>query len=81
MLCMSPGLASVIITLGNKLYMILEVAPTYHHLFDLLLKQCNKIIPKTRKFVFFLISLKVRGRLWPHPCSPGRVPPQTEADG
>ena len=45
---------SVIITLANKLYMILEVAsPTAISL--IIAKQCSKIIFKTRIFFFLMI--------------------------
>ena len=44
----------VIITLGNKLYRISEIAsPTTISLVTT--KQCNKIISQTRKFVFLMI--------------------------
>jgi hypothetical protein len=45
---------SVIITLGRQLYRILEVAPLTAISF-IYAKQCNKVISKTRKFVFFVI--------------------------
>ena len=44
---------AVIVTLGNKLYRILEVAlPTAISLVTT--KQCSKLISKTRKFVFMV---------------------------
>ncbi|MCY6488467.1 hypothetical protein, partial [Actinobacillus pleuropneumoniae] len=44
----------VIVTLGNKLYRILEVAlPTAISLITA--KQCSKLISKTGKFVFLMI--------------------------
>ena len=44
----------VIITLGNKLYKILEVAPPTA-ISLVTAKQCSKLISKTRKFVFLMI--------------------------
>jgi hypothetical protein len=45
---------AIIITLGNKLYRILEIAsPTTISLVTA--KQCSKLISKTRKFVFLKI--------------------------
>jgi len=44
----------VIITLGNKLYRILEVAPPTA-ISLITTKKCNKLISKTRKFVFLMI--------------------------
>jgi hypothetical protein len=45
---------AVIITLGNKLYRILEIAlPTTISLVTA--KHCSKLISKTRKFVFLMI--------------------------
>ena len=45
---------SVIVTLGNKLFRIPEVAPPAA-LSLITAKQCSKIISKTRKFVFLMI--------------------------
>jgi hypothetical protein len=45
---------SVIITLANKLYRILEVAPPTA-ISLITAKQCSKIISQTRKFVFLMI--------------------------
>ena len=44
----------VIVTLGNKLYMILEV-PSLATISLVTAKQCSKLISKTRKFVFLMI--------------------------
>lgn len=44
----------VIITLGNKLYRIPEVAPPTA-ISLITAKQCSKIISKTRKFVYLMI--------------------------
>ena len=44
----------VIVTLGNKLYMILEVAPPTT-ISLITAKQCSKLISKTEKFVFLMI--------------------------
>jgi hypothetical protein len=45
---------AIIITLGNKLYRILEIAlPTTISLVTA--KQCSKLISQTRKFVFLMI--------------------------
>ena len=48
------GPRAVIITLGNKLYRILEIAPptTISLVTE---KQCSKLIAKTTKFVFVMI--------------------------
>jgi hypothetical protein len=45
---------AVIITLGNKLYRILEIAPPTT-ISLVTAKQCSKLISKTRKFVFLMI--------------------------
>lgn len=44
----------IIITLGNKLHMILEVAPPTA-ISLITAKQCSKFISKTGKFVFLMI--------------------------
>jgi hypothetical protein len=44
----------VIITLGNKLYRIPEIAPPTT-ISLVTTKQCSKFIPKTRKFVLLMI--------------------------
>jgi hypothetical protein len=44
----------VIITLGNKLYRIPEIAPPTT-IFVVIAKQYSKLISKTRKFVFLMI--------------------------
>jgi len=44
----------VIVTLRNKLYRILEVAPPTN-ISLVTTKQCSKLISKTRKFVFLMI--------------------------
>jgi hypothetical protein len=44
----------VIITLGNKLYRIPEIAPPTT-ISLVIAKQCSKLISKTRKFVFLMI--------------------------
>jgi hypothetical protein len=45
---------SVIITLGRKLYMILEVSPPT--IISLIYtKQCKKVISQIEKFIFFMI--------------------------
>jgi hypothetical protein len=44
----------VIITLGNKLYMILEIAPPTT-ISLVTAKKCSKLISQTRKFVFLMI--------------------------
>ena len=47
-------LCTIIITLGKQLYMLPEVAPpTIISL--IFVKQCNKAISQTEKFVFFVI--------------------------
>jgi hypothetical protein len=46
---------AIIITLGNKLYRILEIAPPTT-IYLVTAKQCSKIIAKTRKFVFLMIN-------------------------
>jgi len=45
---------AVIITLGNKLYRILEIAPPTA-ISLVTARQCSKLIAKTRKFVFVMI--------------------------
>jgi hypothetical protein len=45
---------AVIITLGNKLYRIPEIAPPTT-IYLVTAKQCSKLISKTRKFVFLMI--------------------------
>jgi hypothetical protein len=45
---------AVIITLGNKLYRILEITPPIT-ISLVTAKQCSKLIAKTRKFVFVMI--------------------------
>jgi hypothetical protein len=45
---------AVIITLGNKLYRIPEIAPPTT-ISLVAAKQCSKLISKTRKFVFLMI--------------------------
>jgi hypothetical protein len=45
---------AVIITLGNKLYRIPEIAPPTT-ISLVTAKQCSKLISKTRKFVFLMI--------------------------
>jgi hypothetical protein len=45
---------AVIITLGNKLYRILEIAPPTT-ISLVTAKQCSKLISQTRKFVFLMI--------------------------
>ena len=45
---------AVIVTLGNKLYRIPEVAPPTT-ISLVTAKQCSKLISKTRKFVFLMI--------------------------
>jgi len=45
---------TIIFTLGNKLYKILEVAPPTT-ISLVTAKQCSKLISKTGKFVFFMI--------------------------
>lgn len=52
----------MIISLGNKLYRILEVAPltTTSLIFA---KKCSKIIPQTRKCIFSLIPFQSMGKI------------------
>jgi hypothetical protein len=45
---------AVIITLGNKLYRILEITPPIA-ISLVTARQCSKLIAKTRKFVFVMI--------------------------
>jgi hypothetical protein len=45
---------AVIITLGNKLYRILEIAPPTT-IYLVTAKQCSNLISKTKKFVFLMI--------------------------
>jgi hypothetical protein len=45
---------AVFITLGNKLYRILEIAPPTT-ISLVTAKQCSKLIAKTKKFVFLMI--------------------------
>lgn len=45
---------TVIVTLGNKLYRITKVAPPTT-ISLVTTKQCNKLISKTRKFIFLMI--------------------------
>ena len=45
---------SVIITLGKRLYRIVEVAPTAS-ISLILAKQCTKVITQTRKFLLLMI--------------------------
>jgi hypothetical protein len=64
----------------NKLYKILEVAkPTAISLISA--KKCSKIISQTGKFVFLMIFLRERRRLWPHPQPLEKAPPHTTTDG
>ena len=45
---------AVIMTLGNKLYKILEV-PLPAAIYRVTAKQCSKLISKTKKFIFLMI--------------------------
>jgi len=45
---------AIIVTLGNNLYKIPEIAPS-STISLVIAKQCSKLISKTRKFVFLLI--------------------------
>ena len=60
----------VIVTLGNKLYKILEVAlPNTTFLSST--KKCNKIISQTRKFIFFLVHSQSKGKIVATSMAPG----------
>jgi hypothetical protein len=52
----------VIITLGNKLYKIPEIAPPTT-ISLVTAKQCSKLISKTRKFVFLMIRPRGKRKL------------------
>jgi len=52
----------IIITLGSKLYRIMDVSsPTVISLISI--KKCSKIISQTRKFVFFMIHSQGKGNI------------------
>ena len=53
---------TIIITLGNSLYRIPEVAPpTATSLITA--KKCNKLISQTRKFIFYLVFSQSKGKI------------------
>jgi hypothetical protein len=64
---------AVIITLGNKLYRILEIAPPTT-ISLVTAKQCSKLISKIGKFFFLMIRPQCYNSKLHHTCLPGIKP-------
>ena len=69
---------SVIITLGKRLYRILEVAPKAS-ISLILAKQCTKVISQTGKFVLLMILSQGEKRLWPQAWPLHGIPPHNKS--
>ena len=63
---------TIINSLGNSLYKILEVTPpTATSLFSA--KKCSKMISHTRKFIFFLVHTQSKGKIVATSMAPRNV--------
>ena len=63
---------AIVITLGNSLYTIPEVAPpTATSLIST--KKCSKIVSQIRKFIFYLVYSKSKGKIVTTSMTPAKV--------